>query len=120
MRAGSRPPLIAPAGLTRAGEKLRPANFIAPKMRSADSCDRGERADVYSLAKTLFVLAHPRRRPYPPDGTHRVDAKEFSLWDLIAGELVVRAVRGRAVRLSSGRGCWRAHRRSASRRPSAS
>lgn len=48
-------------------------------------------------------------------GPRRVDAEEFSLWALTAGELVVRAVRGRAVRLSSGRGCWRAHRRSASR-----
>ncbi|MFB7998797.1 protein kinase [Streptomyces sp. NPDC056002] len=75
----------SPAGLTRAGEKLGPANFIAPEMRSADSRDRGERADVYSLAKTLFVLAHPSRGSYPPDGTHRVDAEEFSLWALGSG-----------------------------------
>ncbi|MFJ8158807.1 protein kinase [Streptomyces sp. NPDC094468] len=75
----------SPAGLTRVGEKLGPANFIAPEMRSADSRDRGERADVYSLAKTLFVLAHPNRGPYPPDGTHRVDAEEFSLWALGSG-----------------------------------
>lgn len=51
----------SPAGLTRAGEKIGPANFMAPEMRSADSRDRGERADVYSLAKTLFVLAHQSR-----------------------------------------------------------
>ncbi|MER5881125.1 protein kinase [Streptomyces sp. NPDC001910] len=75
----------SPAGLTRAGEKLGPANFIAPEMRSTDSRDRGERADVYSLAKTLFVLAHPSRGSYPPDGTHRVDSEEFSLKHLGSG-----------------------------------
>ncbi|MGW7244277.1 serine/threonine protein kinase [Streptomyces sp. NPDC054804] len=74
-----------PAGLTQVGEKVGPANFIAPEMRSTTSRDRGERADVYSLAKTLFVLAHPRRGLYPPDGTHRVDAEEFSLWALGSG-----------------------------------
>ncbi|MEV7297656.1 protein kinase [Streptomyces microflavus] len=69
-----------PAGLTRVGEKVGPANFMAPEMRSAGGKDRGERADVYSLAKTLFVLAHPGRGPYPPEGTHRVGAEEFSLF----------------------------------------
>ncbi|MCX5317765.1 hypothetical protein [Streptomyces sp. NBC_00154] len=39
-----------------------------------------ERADVYSLAKTLFVLALPKAGPYPPNGTHRADHEEFSLW----------------------------------------
>lgn len=72
-----------PAGLTREGEKLGPANFIAPEMRSANTnATDSSRADVYSLAKTLFVLAHPRRGNYPPDGTHRVDAEEFSLGTL--------------------------------------
>ncbi len=75
----------SPAGLTRAGERIGPANFMAPEMRSADSRDRGERADVYSLAKTFFVLAHQSRGPYPPDGTHRVDSEEFSLWALGGG-----------------------------------
>ncbi|MFE0704712.1 protein kinase [Streptomyces sp. NPDC058872] len=68
-----------PAGVTRVGEKVGPANFMAPEMRSTDGKDRGERADVYSLAKTLFVLAHRRRGPYPPEGTHRVGAEEFNL-----------------------------------------
>ncbi|WP_157847000.1 serine/threonine-protein kinase [Streptomyces achromogenes] len=74
-----------PAGLTRQGEGLGPANFLAPEMRRAAGPGAGERADVYSLAKTLFVLAHPRRGPYPPFGTHRVDAEEFSLWSLGGG-----------------------------------
>lgn len=78
-----------PAGLTRVGDKVGPANFMAPEMRSTDGKDRGERADVYSLAKTLFVLAHPRRGEYPPDGTHRVDAEEFSLSSLGGGNAML-------------------------------
>ena len=50
-------------------------------MRHNRPADRGERADVYSLAKTLFVLALPGRGPYPPDGTHHADGEEFSLWE---------------------------------------
>jgi hypothetical protein len=69
------------ASLTREGEKLGPANFIAPEMRHNRPADRGKRADVYSLAKTLFVLALPGRGPYPPDGTHHADGEEFSLWE---------------------------------------
>jgi hypothetical protein len=75
----------APAGLTRHGEELGPDNFIAPEMRYSTTNGGGERADVYSLAKTLFVLAHLHRGPYPPVGTHRVDAEEFSLWALGSG-----------------------------------
>lgn len=78
-----------PAGLTRVGERVGPANFMAPEMRSAGGKDRGERADVYSLAKTLFVWAHPRRGPYPPEGTHRVDAEEFSLSSLGGGNAML-------------------------------
>jgi serine/threonine protein kinase len=69
------------ASPTLKGEKLGPANFIAPEMRYNRPADRGKRADVYSLAKTLFVLALPERGPYPPDGTHRADSEEFSLWE---------------------------------------
>ncbi|MGW2933548.1 protein kinase domain-containing protein [Streptomyces sp. NPDC001156] len=67
-----------PAGLTRPGEKLGPANFIAPEMLATEGDH--ERADVYSLAKTLFILALPKNGPYPPHGTHRADMEEFSLW----------------------------------------
>ena len=66
---------------TLPAEKLGPANFIAPEMRRNRPDDRGRRADVYSLAKTLFVLALPCRGPYPPDGTHHADSQEFSLWE---------------------------------------
>jgi hypothetical protein len=73
--------LARQASPTRSTEKLGPANFIAPEMRHNRPADHGRRADVYSLAKTLFVLASPGRGPYPPDGTHRADAEEFSLWE---------------------------------------
>lgn len=72
---------VRQASATRKTEKLGPANFIAPEMRYNRPADRGKHADVYSLAKTLFVLALPSRGPYPPDGTHRADAEEFSLWE---------------------------------------
>jgi Protein kinase domain len=66
--------------VTRIGEGVGPAHFIAPEMRSyAPGIDFG-RADVYSLAKTLFVLALPERGPYPPPGQHQVGAEEFSLY----------------------------------------
>jgi len=79
--------------LTRAGEKLGPANFIAPEMRHNRPSDRGRRADVYSLAKTLFVLALPGRGPYPPDGIHRADSEEFSLWETGGGPGALTALR---------------------------
>lgn len=73
------------AGLTLIYEKVGPANFIAPEMRYNRPTDRGKRADVYSLAKTLFVLALPMRGPYPPDGTHHAEVEEFSLWETGGG-----------------------------------
>lgn len=76
------------AGATRSAEKLGPANFIAPEMRYRRPADRGSKADVYSLAKTLFVLALPHRGPYPPDGTHRADGEEFFMHE--AGKHVFR------------------------------
>ena len=73
------------ASPTLKSEKLGPANFIAPEMRYNRPENRGKHADVYSLAKTLFVLALPSRSPYPPDGTHRADRDEFSLWETHGG-----------------------------------
>ena len=71
----------AAPGITRRTEGLGPANFIAPEMRYNRPADRGRKADVFSLAKTLFVLALPQRGPYPPGGTHRADSQESSLWE---------------------------------------
>jgi serine/threonine protein kinase len=74
-------------------EKVGPANFIAPEMRYSRPADRGKHADVYSLAKTLFVLALPRRGPYPPDGTHHADSAQFSLWETGGGMSSLSALR---------------------------
>jgi hypothetical protein len=62
-----------PAGqaLTEHGRKLGPTDFMAPEMReSPDSADP-EAADVYSVAKTLWVLLAGVNLPFP--GQHRAD-----------------------------------------------
>lgn len=59
------------AGLTPADGKLGPAHFIAPEMLFNPKIAAGEPADVYSLAKTLWVLLCGQK--YPPPGEQRVD-----------------------------------------------
>jgi serine/threonine protein kinase len=66
--------------LTMPGAKMGPAYFIAPEARRHEEGINYSRCDVWSLAKTLFVLARPEQGPYPPDGTHYVIARECSLW----------------------------------------
>jgi serine/threonine protein kinase len=56
---------------TEPGQKLGPANFVAPEMvRDATQADAGP-ADVWSLAKVLWVLATGQN--YPPPGQLRID-----------------------------------------------
>ena len=58
--------------LTAPGEKIGPQNFLAPEMLSATESEEDQRpADVYSLMKTLYVLATGQRWPTP--GPHRLD-----------------------------------------------
>jgi serine/threonine protein kinase len=58
--------------LTAPGEKIGPQNFLAPEMLSASKSEEDQRpADVYSLMKTLYVLATGQRWPTP--GPHRID-----------------------------------------------
>jgi hypothetical protein len=66
--------------ITRSGEKVGAAYFLAPEARRHELDIDYSRADVWSLAKCLFVLARPERGPYPPDGTHYGIGREFSLW----------------------------------------
>jgi hypothetical protein len=66
--------------ITRAGEKVGAAYFLAPEARRHGEDIDYFRADVWSLAKCLFVLARPDWGPYPPDGTHYSIGREFSLW----------------------------------------
>ncbi|MFD5015377.1 protein kinase domain-containing protein [Streptomyces chartreusis] len=66
--------------LTAATQKMGPRYFLAPEMRFPDPGTPGYPADVWSLAKTLFVLA--MGQPYPPEGTHYPQGHEYSLWAL--------------------------------------
>ena len=59
------------SGLTRAGERLGPANFLAPEMIEYSGEVQSGPADVYSLAKTLWALAAGRK--FPPPGELRTD-----------------------------------------------
>src|SRR6266545_2618214 len=66
--------------LTRSGKKLGPAHYTAYEMIldpvNADPLP----ADVYSFAKTLFVLATGLR--YPPEGHQPASTRRFSIADL--------------------------------------
>jgi hypothetical protein len=67
--------------LTATGERLGPANYIAPEMLlSAKEAD-GRAADVYSLLKTLYVLA--ARQPYAPPGQQLVTYRPYTLETLL-------------------------------------
>lgn len=63
--------------LTLADRKLGPRDYIAPEMLDhPDIADEGP-ADVYSLAKTLWVLAADKT--YPPQGQVRLDIPSHRL-----------------------------------------
>ena len=68
--------------LTALSKKVGPMYFLAPEARRHEDGIDYFRADVWSLAKCLFVLARPERGPYPPDGTHYLIGREFSLWEV--------------------------------------
>ena len=51
--------------VTGDGKHLGPIYYIAPEMLANPASANGERADVYSLAKTLWVLAAGQRYPFP-------------------------------------------------------
>ncbi|MFI0220176.1 protein kinase domain-containing protein [Streptomyces lydicus] len=64
--------------LTAATQKMGPMYFLSPEMRFPKPGTPGYPADVWSLAKTLFVLAKGLK--YPPEGTHYMQGNEYSLW----------------------------------------
>lgn len=64
--------------LTAATRKMGPLYFLAPEMRFPEPGTPGYPADVWSLAKVLFVLA--KGLDYPPEGTHYLQGNEYSLW----------------------------------------
>jgi len=57
--------------ITAGARKLGPIYFLAPEMLNSPAEAKGEPADVYSLAKTLWVLVTGDR--FPPPGEHRLD-----------------------------------------------
>lgn len=64
--------------LTAAGRKLGPTDYLAPEMRrDADRSDP-KAADVWALAKTLWVLLLPEER-VPLPGPHRHDDPAYAL-----------------------------------------
>lgn len=54
--------------ITAEGAKVGPMHYIAPEMLNAASSSDGKKADIYSLGKTLWVLATGQKYPLP--GTH--------------------------------------------------
>ncbi|MFI6047219.1 serine/threonine protein kinase [Nocardia sp. NPDC051321] len=67
------------AGLTAARERVGPQGFLAPEALRAATVTNWHAADVYSLARTLWVMAAPRQEwsdgkittDYPPPGQIR-------------------------------------------------
>jgi serine/threonine protein kinase len=65
------------SGLTRTGERLGPANFLAPEMIEYSGEVQSGPADVYSLAKTLWAIVAGHK--FPPPGELRRDNEAFRL-----------------------------------------
>jgi len=63
--------------LTEEGRKLGPLHYLAPEMLANPTTAAGGPADVYSLAKTLWVLA--TGQTYPPPGQQRVEVPTLIL-----------------------------------------
>lgn len=70
--------------LTIEGKKLGPAHFLAPEMVLSPESSEGPPADVYSLAKSLWVLATGQQ--WPPPGEHRLDRAEMLVSTYVGGQ----------------------------------
>lgn len=64
-------------GLTEKHKQLGPRHYLAPEMFSNPTTAEGGPADVYSLAKTLWVLATGQRFPFP--GEQRLDVPQLGI-----------------------------------------
>jgi hypothetical protein len=67
--------------ITEAGGKLGPMWFLAPEMLTDPAAADGAPADVYSLAKSLWVLATGAK--YPPQGQQRTDTAQVRITDYV-------------------------------------
>jgi serine/threonine protein kinase len=65
---------------TAEGEKIGPVFYIAPEMLNDAVESDGKAADVYSLAKTLWVLITGQRFPLPGTFTKTVEALKASTY----------------------------------------
>jgi serine/threonine protein kinase len=63
--------------LTETGERLGPFHYLAPEMHDEANRSDGRKADVYSLGKTLWVLATEQR--VPPPGELRADNIQLNI-----------------------------------------
>jgi hypothetical protein len=70
--------------VTSNARRLGPLYFIAPEMLREPDSANAELADVFSLAKTLWVLATGQR--YPPEGQIRVDVPAYELSQWVSGD----------------------------------
>jgi hypothetical protein len=68
------------AGLTKTGQPIGPAHFTPYEMLVDPSSSDGSLADVYSLAKTLWVLATEQR--FPPEGHQPSTQSGFTVQDM--------------------------------------
>ncbi len=75
--------------VTSGERRLGPLYFMAPEMLRHPDQATAEPADVYSLAKTLWVLASGQH--YPPEGQIRVDLADHDLgrWSEAKGTLAL-------------------------------
>jgi serine/threonine protein kinase len=62
---------------TETGERIGPVHYIAPEMLLAASTSDGSKADVYSLAKVLWVTATGQNFPLP--GSHDATVEAFRI-----------------------------------------
>lgn len=63
--------------VTRHGRRVGPVDYMAPEMRDAADTADAEKADVWSLGKTLWVLLTGADLPQP--GPHRIDDAAYAL-----------------------------------------
>jgi serine/threonine protein kinase/sugar lactone lactonase YvrE len=63
--------------VTKAGRRLGPTDYLAPEMRANADKAEPEPADVYSLAKTLWVVLTGNAPPLP--GPHRIEDEAYRL-----------------------------------------
>jgi DNA-binding beta-propeller fold protein YncE len=64
--------------VTLPNAKLGPAHFVADEMITNPDTADPHPADVFSLAKTLWVLSVPGQT-YPPAGQHRIDIESMTI-----------------------------------------